>query len=148
MDKKTRKAQVVIAVVDPERQNFSLLLMQTNEKRGSFWQNVTGKIESDETYEEGALREAMEETGLSVESIVDIVDLKISHDFIDQKKRDVHEKSFLFVLDQKWDVKMDPSEHQNFKWMALSELNREVVKYEGNFEALEKARSILKQWGV
>jgi 8-oxo-dGTP pyrophosphatase MutT (NUDIX family) len=148
MDKKTRKAQVVIAVVDPECQNFSLLLMQTNEKRGSFWQNVTGKIESDETYEEGALREAMEETGLSVESIVDIVDLKISHDFIDQKKRDVHEKGFLFVLDKKWDVKMDPSEHQNFKWIALNELNREVVKYEGNFEALEKARSLLKQWGV
>ena len=148
MDKKTRKAQVVIAVVDPERQNFSLLLMQTNERRGSFWQNVTGKIENDETYEEGALREAMEETGLEVESIVDIVDLKISHNFIDQKKRDVHQKSFLFVLDQKWDVKMDPSEHQNFKWIALTELNREVVKYEGNYEALEKARSILKQWGV
>ena len=148
MENKTKKAQVVLATVDSERQSFNFLLLQTNEKRGSFWQNVTGKIESGETFEEGGLREAIEETKLSVESIIDIVDLGLTYDFVDERKRNCHEKSFLLVLDHKWDVKIDPKEHQNFKWVKLEELNPEMVKHRGNFEALEKSAHMLKHWGL
>jgi 8-oxo-dGTP pyrophosphatase MutT (NUDIX family) len=148
MDKKTRKSQIVLATVDEKRQSFLFLLLRTNKQRGEFWQNVTGKIEVDETYEEGGLREAMEETGVNVESIVDIVDLGINHDFIDQRNRNVHEKSFLIILDKKWDIKIDPKEHNDFKWVAMAEVGPESVKYKGNFEALEKARQLLKHWGV
>lgn len=147
MEKKTRKAQVVLAVVDHSRQSFLFLLLQTTRQRGEFWQNVTGKVEKDETYEEGALREAIEETGLVLESIVDIVDLNLSHDFVDQHKRNVHEKSFLIILDVKWAVKLDPSEHGNFKWVPLEEIGPGYVKHKGNFEAITKSKNILKQWG-
>lgn len=147
MEKKTRKSQVVLAIVDHRHQSFLFLLLQTNKQRGEFWQNVTGKVEEGETYEEGALREAIEETSLQIESIVDIVDLDLAHDFIDQHKRNVHEKSFLIILDDKWNIKIDPTEHQDFKWAPLEEIAPGIVKHKGNYEALSKAVTILKQWG-
>jgi 8-oxo-dGTP pyrophosphatase MutT (NUDIX family) len=148
MQTKTRKAQVVIAVLDSDSQSFSFLLLQTNKKRGEFWQNVTGKIDEGETYEDGALREVMEETGVSVELIVDMVDLKISHEFIDERKRNCHEKAYLLVLDKKWDVKIDPHEHQDHRWVAMESITPKVVKHQGNFEALEKSLNLLKHWGL
>ncbi len=148
MDHKTKKAQIVIATLDSERQSFTFLLMQTNEKRGEFWQNVTGKINETETFEEGGLREAIEETGLKIESIIDMIDLKISHDFIDERKRNCHEKSFLLILESKWDVKIDPKEHKDFRWVPMEEIFVNIVKHKGNFETLQKSAHLLKHWGL
>ena len=147
MTSKTKKAQVVLAAINQERHSFDFLLLQMNEKRGNFWQNVTGKLEDDETFEEGGLREAIEETGLNIESIVDIVSLKLTFDFIDQRERKAHEECFLIVMDSKWDVKIDPHEHQSYKWVSIDEIHPDIVKYSSNFEALEKAQRRLKLWG-
>jgi len=147
MDNRTKKAQIVLAANDQASQSFYFLLLQTNEKRGSFWQNVTGKIEGNETFEEGGLREAIEETALSVDSIVEMVSLGLSYDFIDQRSRKVHEESFLMILDQKWDVKIDPHEHQGFKWIPVNKINPDIVKYESNYETLLKAQKLLRHWG-
>lgn len=147
MDIRTKKAQIILAANDEISQSFHFLLLQTNEKRGSFWQNVTGKVEANETFEEGGLREAIEETALSVDSIVEMVGLGLSYEFNDQHGRKVHEESFLIILDQKWDVKIDPHEHQAFKWIPVDEINPEVVKYESNYETLVKAQKILRHWG-
>lgn len=146
MANKTKKAQMVVAVIDQPSQSFDFLLMQTNEKRGSFWQNVTGKIEEGETFEEGGLREAIEETGLQIEKIVDIIDLKLNFEFCDLRGRDVYEECFLIILDEKWSVKIDPHEHQGYKWINFNEIHRDVVKFESNFEALVKSQKILKHW--
>jgi 8-oxo-dGTP pyrophosphatase MutT (NUDIX family) len=148
MERKTKKAQVILAAIDESSQSFHFLLLQTNERRGKFWQNVTGKIEDEETFEEGGLREAMEETNLKIESIVDIVDLGLSYEFVDQHERKVHEKSFLIILDQKWDVKIDPKEHIAFKWIRIEEVEEGIVKYRSNLETLEKAKLILRHWGI
>lgn len=147
MANKTKKAQVVLAVIDEASHSFQFLLLQTNERRGSFWQNVTGKVEDGETIEEGGLREAIEETGLEIESIVDIINLGLKYEFTDQRERKVHEECFLIILDKKWDVKIDSHEHQNFKWVALKDIHPEIVKHASNFECLEKSISILKHWG-
>lgn len=148
MANKTKKAQVVLAVIDQPRQSFEFLLLQTNERRGSFWQNVTGKIEDNETIEEGGLREVIEETQLNLESIVDMTGLGLKYEFVDQRGRNVHEECFLFILDSKWNVKIDPHEHQDFKWVSINEINRESVKFESNYECLVKAKSILRHWGA
>lgn len=148
MERKTKKAQVILAAIDETSQSFQFLLLQTNERRGKFWQNVTGKIEDEETFEEGGLREAMEETQLNIESIVDIVDLGLSYEFVDQHGRKVHEKSFLIILDQKWDVKIDPKEHIAYKWINTDEVEDGVVKFRSNYETLEKAKLTLRHWGV
>lgn len=146
MGNKTKKAQVVLAAIDEASQSFHFLLLQTNERRGSFWQNVTGKVEDGETIEEGGLREAIEETQLNIEHIIDIIDLGLVYDFIDKRERKVHEESYLIILDKKWDVKIDPHEHQAFKWVTLDEITHESVKFESNLETLQKSRKILKQW--
>ena len=148
MNQKTKKAQVLIAAIDHTSHNFKFLLLQTNEQRGRFWQNVTGKVEGDETFEEGGLREAIEETQLNIETIVDIVDLGLSYDFTDQRGRKVHEKSFLIICDKMWDIIIDPKEHQSFKWINLEEIEEGIVKFRSNLETLEKAKLILRNWGV
>jgi 8-oxo-dGTP pyrophosphatase MutT (NUDIX family) len=147
MDSKRKKAQVVLAVIDEASQSFSFLLLQTNEKRGSFWQNVTGKLDGEETYEEGGLREAIEETNLDIENIVDIVDLNLSYDFTDLRGNKVHEKSFLIVLDKKWKIKIDPHEHQDHKWVSINDINGDSVKFSSNLETLQKSQHLLKHWG-
>lgn len=148
MGTKTRKAQVVLAAFDNTSHSFQILLLQTNQKRGLFWQNVTGKIEEGETFEEGGLREAIEETQLKIESIIDIIDLGITFDFTDSRGRKVHEKCFLIILQEKWDVVLDSHEHISSKWISVQEINAESVKYSSNFEALQKSISILRHWGV
>lgn len=148
MDQKTKKAQVILAAIDKTSQNIKFLLLQTNERRGKFWQNVTGKIEDNETFEEGGLREAIEETQLSIESIVDIVDLGLTYEFTDSRQRKCHEKSFLIILDELWDVKLDPKEHLDFKWISQEEVEEGIVKFRSNLETLEKAKLILRHWGV
>jgi 8-oxo-dGTP pyrophosphatase MutT (NUDIX family) len=148
MANKTKKAQVVLAAPDPESQTYFVLLLQTNERRGRFWQNVTGKLEKSETFEEGALREAMEETGLDQGSVVDLIDLNLTHEFVDQRSREVIERAFLLVLDGQWKVKLDPQEHEAFRWVELDGINRDSVMHLGNFEALERALRILRQRGV
>ena len=148
MDQKIKKAQVILAAIDNDSQSIKFLLMQTNEKRGKFWQNVTGKINDNETFEEGGLREAIEETQLNIESIVDIVDLGMSFDFVDLRKRKCHEKSFLIILDRLWDVKIDPKEHMGFKWINQEDVKEGIVKFHTNFETLEKAKLIIRQWGI
>lgn len=148
MDQKTKKAQVILAAIDKDSQSFNFLLLQTNERRGKFWQNVTGKIEENETFEEGGLREAIEETQMKIESIIDIVDLGLTYQFTDQRERKVHEKCFLIILEDKWDVVIDPKEHVGFKWISQNEVEEGIVKFRSNLETLEKAKLILRQWGV
>lgn len=148
MTQKTKKAQVVVAALDSIQHSFSFLLLQTNQKRGEFWQNITGKIEENESYEEGGLREAIEETGLKVEMIVDLMDLGLTYDFVDQRKRKVHEKTFLLIVDQKFDVQIDSHEHQAFKWIGIDDVQDGLLKYPSNYETLLKARHLLKHWGV
>jgi len=143
MPKKTRKAQVVIVGYDAQSQSLNYLFLQTNQKRGSYWQNVTGKIDAGESYEEGALREAIEESKLKPEWIIHFIDLKLSHNFIDDKKRDVHEKSFLCLLDRTFEVTIDPHEHQDYRWEKAPA--RSSVKHQGNYEAIEAAKKIIEE---
>ncbi len=143
MSLKTRKAQVVIAGYDAQSQSLSYLLMQTNKKRGEFWQNVTGKIETGETFEVGALREVMEETGFKIDWMIHFIDLDLTHKFIDQRNRDVVEKSYLILVDHLFEVSIDPHEHQSHRW--VKNISRKSVLHFGNFEALEKAKNIISE---
>ena len=56
-----RKVQVVIFRVASNNEK-QFLLLKMNEKRGFFWQNITGGVEKSEDFKAAALREAKEET--------------------------------------------------------------------------------------
>lgn len=147
MEGRQRKVQVVLAAISPEGV-WSFLVFRTNPERGSFWQNVTGSVEEGETFEEAALREAQEESGLAIEHIVDIEDLNLVHHFLDRWKRKVEEHTFLIVLEGQWKPRLDPHEHVDWKWLEINEVEDNCLEWPSNVEALEKASLLLKRMGA
>ena len=101
MEGNHKKVQVIITARDPEG-SWSALILKTNKDRGQFWQNVTGSVDEGESFEEAALREAQEETGLEIEKIVEFDGLELSFEFKDRWKKNVHEECFLIVADDIW----------------------------------------------
>jgi len=133
-----RKVQSILVFCDANKQN-QFLLLRTNNRRGDFWQNVTGGVDEGESFEDAALREVVEETGLDKENIAEFSSLEYQFNFHDQWGNDVHEEVFFVRCKGFFDVIIDPSEHQEFKWIKESELNRNNVKFESNWKALQKA---------
>ena len=143
-----KKVQVVIAGLDKSSGTYKILLLMTNEKRGSFWQNVTGSVEKNESEEAAALREVMEETGLKLEDVVDLIDLKLIHHFTDSRDKKCQEYSFLLITDKQWKIKIDPHEHQESHWCEIDKLSIHSVKYDTNWETLQKAIKLIKRYVV
>lgn len=145
MEGKHKKVQVIIAARDPEG-SWSTLILKTNKNRGHFWQNVTGSVDEGESFEAAGLREAQEETGLEIENIVDFVSLEIPFEFKDQSKS-FYEECFLIVTEEIWKPTLDAHEHENWKWVKMSEVNEDTFKYASNFSAFEKAKKIILRIG-
>jgi len=136
MDK--RKVQSIIFYCDSGRKK-QILLLQMNKKRNLLWQNVTGSVDAGEDFRSAAIREAKEETALTSENINSITETDLVFNFHDQWKKDVTEKVFIIQCNQHWDVKLDPSEHEHYKWISEEDLTRDSVHYESNYQALSKA---------
>ncbi len=142
---KKRKVQVVIFA----RKNDSspankILLLQTNKRRGGFWQNVTGSVEKGERYKQAALRELNEETGIELNEIEKFIDLQLEHSFLTKKGHSVTEKSFAVIVAYK-KVTLDPNEHQKSKWQNLSQISLRSYGFPTNFESFFRAKKLLKQ---
>ena len=125
-----KKIQVVFLL--PLEKRF--LLFHVNEKRGGFWQNITGSVENKETFLEAAIREIKEETGLDP-SHYTISDLKIEHRFPTRHPKIIHEKSFVAVFNNKPTIILS-EEHQSCCWFHLHEMKNIQYGYESNFKSL------------
>jgi 8-oxo-dGTP pyrophosphatase MutT (NUDIX family) len=134
-----QKVQVVI--VAPSQSEFYLLLLQTNPKRGQFWQNVTGSVEADEDFLSAAKRELSEETGFSLTE--NLIELDSDFHFTDQWSRKVHEKCFLAILDEMIPPQLDSKEHQDYRWIKVSELRSSNYKFPSNYQAFELSKQYL-----
>ena len=128
---------------------FEILLLLLTPERGGFWQPVTGGVDSDESYEEGALREATEETGLRFESLP--IDLGYRFSF-QARGRECDE--YVFALRARGDgkvVQVDPREHTDARWvsegMALQE-SLKSLKHESNAEGLRRLIRHLEEQGT
>ena len=133
-----RKVQVVIFHYAKDNKKHFLLL-KMNESRGFFWQNVTGGVEKDEDFEDAAIREVIEETAITDEQILRLCSSTMEFSFHDQWGNDVIEKVFFLQTKDKWNVKIDPNEHCEFKWLSEDEIGPTSVHYSSNYEALNKA---------
>ncbi len=141
---KKRKVQIVILGQKPGSNKVSkLLLLQTNKKRGSFWQNVTGSVERYERYHKAALREVWEETGITDEEIFAFIDLKLEHKFSSRKGHPVTEKSYAIVVNEQ-KIKIDPKEHQHYKWHLIKSIRSSNYKFPTNFESFCLAKKTFK----
>jgi dATP pyrophosphohydrolase len=137
MVQRHRKVQVVVC-----SQN-AVLLLQTNAKRGGFWQNVTGSVEEQEDWADAAIRELLEETGLRIRPN-NLIDLNLQWQFMDRWGRDVEEKAFLATVDHVAKGVILSDEHQQFQWLSLTQEDWSLIKFESNRQAITAAVTQLR----
>ena len=93
-----------------------ILLLKVEDKKVSFWQPITGGIESGESPEEACLREIKEETGLllACSSLTCLGDFMVKID----------ENLFLVLTEQK-DIQLS-DEHVGAQWVALDKVSSQL----------------------
>lgn len=108
--------------------NLEVLLLERADHPG-FWQSVTGSSEAGETLVETAIREVSEETGLNIQShqIIDWQSQNIYEIYPQWRHRyspaTTHNTEHVFGLQLPHivAVKLAPSEHLNYQWLAWQE---------------------------
>lgn len=99
-----------------------ILLLKVENESVSFWQPITGGIESGESPEEACLREIKEETGL----LLACSDLTSLGDFmvkIDENLT-IHKNLFLVLTEQK-EIRIS-DEHVGAQWVALDKVSSQL----------------------
>jgi dihydroneopterin triphosphate diphosphatase len=138
--KKHKKVQVATIAKNNTncQNNYQLLLLQTNPQRGQFWQNMTGSVESDESFLEAAVREINEETGIEIEP-TKLIDLGLEFNFHDQWQREVTERCYLLLLTAPQEITIDAHEHQAYIWKNIHEVTQSDFKYQSNYAVFKHA---------
>ena len=111
-----------------------ILLLKVEDEKVSFWQPITGGIESGESPEEACLREIKEETGL----LLDCSNLTSLGDFmvkIDENLT-IHKNLFLVLTEQK-EIQIS-DEHVGAQWIALDKVSSQLYwpSNQANFEII------------
>ena len=132
-----KKVQVVIFQQSQNPMELKVLLLQTNEKRGGFWQNITGGVEKiDSSTLDAAKREVLEETGLAPEHFFS---LDVTYRFTDRWNTNVEEFVFYAICktntNDPLDIVIDPKEHQSFKWLPPKNISEKDYEFKNNYEA-------------
>ena len=130
-----------------ERENCrEYLLLHRVTKQGAFWQGVTGALEEGETLVQGAAREVLEETGLT---LTDINSVEFTYTFpvLDEWREaygpdpnEIVEHVFVGQVDGG-----DPtlsSEHNSWAWHVANEAAR-MLYWPNNIEALWQCEAFL-----
>ncbi|HKG22548.1 MAG TPA: dihydroneopterin triphosphate diphosphatase [Blastocatellia bacterium] len=124
--KQPRSVQVVVFAEGASRREF--LLLSRVASFGAFWQTVTGSLETGETHRQAAVREVMEETGISA-SEGDLIDLGLVNTFeIAPSWRAryapgvTRNEEVCFALKVgRVEPRIDPAEHDAFAWVSFEE---------------------------
>ncbi|MFH0999507.1 MAG: NUDIX domain-containing protein [Bacteroidota bacterium] len=115
------------------------LLFKRTEARGGFWQPITGNVEIGESFEQAALRELREETGIS--KVIKLIKTGFSFDFFDDG-RIQHEEVFGSEISDDAEINLS-SEHSEYTLVTMEEANK-LLKYPGNKQGLMRLYELLK----
>ena len=99
-----------------------ILLLKVEDEKFSFWQPITGGIESGESPEEACLREIKEETGLLLHrsNLTSLGDFMVKID----ENLSIHKNLFLVLTEQK-DIQIS-DEHVGAQWIALDKVSSQL----------------------
>ena len=99
-----------------------ILLLKVEAEKVSFWQPITGGIESGESPEEACLREIKEETGLLLHrsNLTSLGDVMVKID----ENLTIHINLFLVLTEQK-DIQIS-DEHVGAQWIALDKVSSQL----------------------
>jgi len=141
--------QVLIYPVKFVGSDWEYLLLRRVPNRGGFWQGVTGGVEEGEDLAEAARREFIEETGL-VPSELEKIDYSYTFPVEDRYRHlytpDVEtiiEYVFVAYVDGQQEPKIDPEEHNEWKWCSVHEA-LELLTWSENIKALKQCDSLVK----
>ena len=99
-----------------------ILLLKVEDEKFSFWQPITGGIESGESPEEACLREIKEETGLLLHrsNLTSLGDFTVKID----ENLSIHKNLFLVLTEQK-EIQIS-YEHVGAQWIALDKVSSQL----------------------
>ena len=99
-----------------------ILLLKVENEKVSFWQPITGGIESGESPEEACLREIKEETGLllACSSLTGLGNFIVKID----EHLTIHKNLFLVLTEQK-EIQIS-DEHVGAQWVALDKVSSQL----------------------
>ncbi len=136
-DQDLKKKVQVVLIAD----NHLLLFEFNNQIPNNYvgFQNITGGVEGDESYEEAAKRELWEEAGLTAE----VIDINLKYEFFDRWKKQCVEQVYLCHLEQRPEITLN-EEHLFCKWVPLNEVNPKDYTFPTNYEAFLMAKKYLE----
>lgn len=142
--KQPRSIQVVIFT--NLHRDCHYLLLRRVASHGRFWQSVTGSLEGEETHKQAAVREVLEETGISARER-DLIELGVTNTFeIAPQWREkyapgvTHNEEVCFALKTlECEVQVDSLEHDAYAWESYDRA-MEIVYWDSNKRALAAAR--------
>jgi len=142
--------QVLVYPVRKTKGDWEYLMLKRVKNRGEFWQGVTGAPENDETLSEAAKRELYEETGYSS---VNLIKTDISYiipmedrwkEIYPEGTKEIPEYLFIAVIYHPDPPKIDPIEHNDWKWCSYDEAIN-LLTWEDNKRALEYVQKNLRE---
>lgn len=147
--KQPRSVQVVIFAETDRGREF--LLLRRLSSYGGFWQSVTGSLEAEETHLAAAVREVLEETGITINA-EDLVDLQLTNTFeIPPQWRNryapgvTHNEEACFATKvAKVPVRLDAIEHDDWVWAGF-DLAMEMLHWQSSKSALARFEASFDQ---
>lgn len=138
-------------VLDKLARDGRLVLIQVDKGRHPQWLLPKGHVNPGEPYEDAARREVSEETGIPVSAMQILAYLgKIDYSFPPVPRQELHRKTVHFYLMLAHTTKLNISQMTreegiaNANWYTL-DAAKEIVRYDGNREIIERAEIILDQ---
>ena len=128
-------------------QSVRFLLLRTRPERGGFWQPVTGSVDPGESLEVAARREASEETGLHLSSVLE--NLGEPFEFESRWGPAIEYPYALEVSasrDQPPLIQLDHHEHDASEWLSATEALRRL-QYSSNRVPLQALIQTLRSRG-
>ncbi|MFH1613379.1 MAG: NUDIX domain-containing protein [bacterium] len=129
-----KKVQIYIY---KKNENIQYLLLKRSFCLGNYWQGITGKVEKNETFEQAGIREAYEETGLTIfNKIIGPVSLQNFN-----KNNKSYQEAVFGIEVQELDVKLS-LEHTEYCWLKYEEAY-EMLYWDENKKGLLKLKEKL-----
>ena len=116
-----------------------ILLLKVKSGQLSFWQPITGGIESDESPEAACIREIFEETGLEIE-LTELLQIG-HHTVVIDEDLTIFKTLFLVETKQK-DIHIS-DEHIDFMWTEVKNVP-DILYWQSNQETFQKVLEKLR----
>lgn len=133
--------QIEVIVFKKDNDGYSFLMLKRNSKKGGFWQPITGNVDPGETFEDAAIRELFEETG--VKELIRLFYTGFSFNFFDDGRNQI-EKVYAVQIDKLTPIVIS-QEHEEYSWVNYADCQDKYLKYPGNKKGLETLKSILEK---